>query len=305
MEFRKIQMFVEVVRQRGFSRAAEVLFAAQSTVSKAVRQLENEVGAPLLDRSVRGVVPTDAGEVVYRRGLQLLAEHGDMLRELDELRGLTRGTLLLGLPQIGASALFAPVFTEYRKRFPGVEIRLVERGSGQLEDILRAGGVDLAVSLLPVPEDFEWLPVRREPLVALLPPGHPQSARASMTLDRLRDVPFILFEDGFALNRIILGACRRRGFEPSVITKSSQIGFICKLAEAGLGVAFLPRLVAEQRCGPGVRLIHLDEPDTEWDMAVIWRRGGYLSGAARVWLDVVREIHGDRGRAVGPVSAGS
>ncbi|WFS62331.1 LysR family transcriptional regulator [Pseudodesulfovibrio thermohalotolerans] len=298
MEFRKIQMFVEVVRQQGFSRAAEVLFTTQSTVSKAVRQLENELDSCLLDRGVRGVVMTDAGEVVFRRGERLLAERGDMLREMDELRGLARGTLVLGLPQIGAGALFAPVFTEYRKRFPGVEIRLVEHGSDQLEEVLRAGGVELAASLLPVPGDFEWLPVRREPLVALLSPDHPQADLESMPLDRVRDVPFILFEDGFALNRIILGACRRRGFEPSVITKSSQIGFICSLAEAGLGVAFLPRLIAEERRGDAVRLVRLEEPDTDWDMAVIWRRGGYLSSAARAWLDVVRDLYGGSGRSV-------
>lgn len=292
MEFRKIQMFVEVVRRRGFSRAAEALFATQSTVSKGVRQLENELGAPLLDRSVRGVVPTDAGEAVFRRGERMLAEHGDLLRELEELRGLSRGTLRLGLPQIGASTLFAPVFAEYRKRFPGVDIRLVEHGSDELEEVLRAGGVDLAGSLLPVPGDFDWLPVRREPLVALLSPDHPQASLPSMTLEQVSGVPFILFEDGFALNRIILGACRRRGFEPSVITRSSQIEFICKLAEAGLGVAFLPRLIAEQRRGPGVRLIPLDEPGTAWDMAVIWRRGAYLSAAARAWLDVVRDLYG-------------
>ncbi|WP_207263219.1 LysR family transcriptional regulator [Desulfovibrio sp. Huiquan2017] len=292
MEFRKIQMFVEVVRRQGFSRAAEALFATQSTVSKGVRQLENELDAPLLDRSVRGVVLTDAGQVVYRRGLRMLAEHGDMLLELEELHGLAGGTLLLGLPQIGASALFAPVFAEYRRRHPKVEIRLVEHGSDQLEGVLRAGGVELAASLLPVPDDFEWLPVRREPLVALLSPDHAQAALDAITLDQVRDEPFILFEDGFALNRIILGACRSRGFEPAIITKSSQIGFICRLAEAGLGVAFLPRLIAEQRRGPGVRLVRLDEPNTDWDMAVIWRRGGYLSAAARAWLDVVRDLYG-------------
>ncbi|MBG0789868.1 MAG: LysR family transcriptional regulator [Desulfovibrionaceae bacterium] len=296
MEFRKIQMFVEVVRQQGFSRAAEVLFTTQSTVSKAVRQLENELDSRLLDRGARGVTLTDAGEVVFRCGERLLAERGDMLRELEELRGLARGTLVLGLPQIGASALFAPVFTEYRKRYPGVEIRLVEHGSDELEDVLRAGGVELAASLLPVPDDFEWMPVRREPLVALLSPDHPQATLDSMPLDRVRDVPFILFEDGFALNRIILRACRRRGFEPSVITKSSQIGFICRLAEAGLGVAFLPRLIAEERRGDAVRLVRLEEPDTDWDMAVIWRRGGYLSSAARAWLDVVSDLYGGSGR---------
>jgi len=296
MEFRKIQMFVEVVRQQGFTRAAERLFATQSTVSKAVRQLEDELGLTLLDRGGRGVVPTPAGEVVYRRGLRLLAEHGDMQAELAALQGLERGVLRLGLPQIGANALFAPVFADYRQRFPGIEIRLEEHGSDQLETMLRAGEVELGASLLPVAEDFDWQPVRCEPLVALVSesagPGSATDGEA-VTFDALRRVPFILFEEGFALNRLILAACRRRGFEPEVVARSSQIDFICELAAAGLGAAFLPRFIAQQRRVPGLRLVGLDEPGTDWDMAVVWRRGAFLSHAARAWVDVVRERYGD------------
>ncbi|MGE4424735.1 MAG: LysR family transcriptional regulator [Pseudodesulfovibrio sp.] len=292
MEFRKIRMFVEVVRQQGFSRAAKVMFSTQSTISKAVRQLENELDAPLLDRNARGIVPTPSGEVVYRRGLRMLAELGDMERELEELQGLAKGSLVLGLPPIGASTLFAPVFAEYRKRFPGIDIRLVEHGSAELEEQLLAGRVELAASLLPVAEDFEWLPIRCEPLVALLSWDYPQAARGSIRLEALREVPFILFEDGFALNRIILAACRRSGFEPAVITKSSQIDFICKLAGAGLGAAFLPRVVAERRTSGQVGLVEVEDPHTAWDMAVIWRRGAYRSRAAQAWLDVVRDLYG-------------
>lgn len=303
MEFRKIQMFIEVVRQQGFSRAAEVVFSTQSNVSKAVRQLENELGVQLLDRGVRGIAPTAAGEVVFRRGLRLLAERDDMMEEIAAIQGLQKGTLLLGLPQIGASALFAPVFTLYHQRYPGIDIQLVEHGSDQLEEILRAGEVELAASLLPVPKDFEWQEIRREPLAALISPVYDHViehvAGRAATLANLQDVPFILFEDGFALNRIILAACRRHGFEPNIIAKSSQISFICELAAAGLGVAFLPRLIAEMRRGPGVRVVALDEPETDWHMAAIWRRGGYLSHAARVWLDILHDLYpGERSTSI-------
>ena len=113
MELRTLRAFVEVVRQGGFSRAAEVVFATQSTVSKAVKQLEDEIGVPLLDRIGHRSVLTVAGEVVYRRALQMLAERDHLVAELDDLRGLKRGTLRLGLPAI-ANNLFAPLFVIYR-----------------------------------------------------------------------------------------------------------------------------------------------------------------------------------------------
>jgi DNA-binding transcriptional LysR family regulator len=289
MELRTLRAFVEVVRQGGFSRAAEVVFATQSTVSKAVKQLEDEIGVPLLDRIGHRSVLTVAGEVVYRRALQMLAERDHLVAELDDLRGLKRGTLRLGLPAI-ANNLFARLFVIYRDRYPGVDVRLVEHGSEQLEEIVRSGEIDLAASLLPVSDEFEWQEVRRQPLMALVPSDHPLARKRTVNLLDLKDIPFILFETGFALNRIILEACHRRGFEPTVAARTSQIDFAVELVAVGLGIAFLPRMTAERFDRPSVRHVPLAEPQTEWQMAAIWRRGAYLSHPAQAWLAILREI---------------
>lgn len=289
MEFRPLRVFIEVVRQGGFSQAAKTVFATQSTVSKAVKQLEDELGVNVLDRLGHRSVLTAAGEVVYRRGLKLLADRDDLLAEIAEVRGLKRGHLRLGLPLVGSSILFAPLFAIYRQRYPGIDIRLVEHGSDQLEEVLRAGEVDFAGTLLPVAADFDQLPVRHEPLVALLPAGHALSGRRSVRLADLSAEPFILFQSGFSLHRMILDGCRRAGFEPVVAARTSQVDFMIGLVGAGLGVAFLPRMIAAEREHPGVQAVPLDERDADWRMALVWRKGAYLPGAARAWLDLVQE----------------
>src|SRR5690606_10674419 len=91
---------------------------------------------------------TSAGEIVYRRALAMLTEKDDMLTELGELRGLKRGLLRLGLPPIGSSVLFAPVFATFTKLYPDIDIQLVEHGSRRLEELLLAGDIELAASLL-------------------------------------------------------------------------------------------------------------------------------------------------------------
>ena len=126
-------------------------------------------------------------------------------------------------------------------------------------------------------------------MVVLLPAGSALARKKSTDLANLQHLPFILFEKSFQLHRVILEACRRRGFEPAIVTRSSQIDFMVKLVGAGLGIAFLPRMIAEQRRHPSVRLVLLAEPETTWNLAMIWRRGGYLSHAAKAWLAVVRE----------------
>ncbi|WP_439370352.1 LysR family transcriptional regulator [Bradyrhizobium sp. PMVTL-01] len=287
MELKNLRTFVEVVRQGGFTQAAKTVFATQSTVSKAVKQLEDEIGVPLLDRIGHRSQPTAAGHIVYERALRLLAERDDLIAELGALQGLKRGTLRLGLPPIGSSTLFAPLFAVYRKRYPGIDIRFVEHGSDRLEELVRSGEIELAASLLPVSDEFDWQDVRNEPLSVLMSASHQFANRRSLDLPALRNLPFILYESGFALNRIIIDACRRHGFEPAIVARSSQIDFIIELAAANLGIGFMPRMIAEQRKNALVKRILLSEPHTNWHIAMIWRRGAFLSHAAKAWLELV------------------
>lgn len=290
MDIRQLKALVEVVRRGGFSAAAESLNATQPTVSKTVKLLEDDVGLPLLERSRQGVRLTQAGEIVYRRALTLLAERDSLEAELDDLRGLRRGELHVGLPLLGSDILFAPLFAAYRERYPGVQLRLLELGSQALEDSLRSGNVELAGSLLPADDEFEWQSVRREPMVVVMPPGHPLAGRDSVGLAALKDSAFILFEKGFALNRRIVAACQRHGFTPREAARSGQISFIAALVAAGIGVAVLPRMIA-QRHVHGLPTALLDEHDLVWHMALIWRRGSFLSQAAQAWLQLASE-HG-------------
>jgi DNA-binding transcriptional LysR family regulator len=287
MELKNLRAFVEVVRQNGFTAAGKTLNATQSTVSKAVRQIEDEIGAPLLDRLASKPRLTAVGEAVYARALRLLAEREDMLAEIADLRGLKRGVLRLGLPPVGSGIFFAPLFTRFRKTYPGVDIRLVEHGSARLEEILRLGEIDFAASLLPVDEDFEAHEIRRDPLMTLVAADSELAKRKTVSINDLRDIPLVLFESGFAQNRVIINACHRAGFEPEVAARSSQIDFIVELVGAGLGVAFLPRVLDARRTRLGVASVMLDEPGVDWRLALVWRKGAYLSDAARAWQDLV------------------
>lgn len=290
MELKNLRCLVEVVRQGTFSRAAGVLHATQPTISKAIGQLESQFDTRLLERSRRGVRLTAEGEVVHRRAQAMLLEREGMQADLDELRGLRRGELRLGLPPMGSNVLFAPTFARFRRQHPHIDIRLMEHGSRRLEQALMAGEVELAASLLPVSEHyFQWQSVHDEPMVAILPRTHALAGRKSLTLDAFRDEPQVLFEGGFALDSIIRNACVRRGFTPFEGARTSQLDFAIALVGANLGVAVLPRLVAADHTHPDVVTVPLDEPDLRWQMALIWRSDAALSPAARSWLELLAE----------------
>ena len=289
MNLRTLRAFVEVVRQGGFSQAADVVALTQSSVSKAIKTLEDELGMPLLNRLGHRNELTAAGEIAYSRALILLAEHSDLVAEINDLRGLKRGVLRIGLPPVGCGVLFATMFATYRRRYPDIDIELTEYGSKRLRECLEAGEVDLAALLLPIDEGFDYQPVRNEPLMAVLPISHPLAQRKRIDFSDLADSPFILFDAGFALNAKILAACERKGVQPRVAARSGQIDFIVDLVSAGLGAAFLPRMLAHKHQHPGIALIPLDEPHTDWHIALAWRASAHLPPAARAWLELAKE----------------
>ncbi|HEY5705189.1 MAG TPA: LysR family transcriptional regulator [Terrimicrobiaceae bacterium] len=289
MELRELRFFVEVVRKGGFSAAARALGSTQSTISKAIRQLEHDCGGPLLDRLPQGVKPTSAGEVLLQRAKTMLSEQERLEAELDALRGLETGWLRLGVPPIGSGMLFAPLIAKFRERYPGVRVELREEGSRRLEAAVQSGEIEIGASLLPIAEAFSWQAVCDEPMMAVLPIRHALARRERLKLSELAGSPCIFFEHGFALNSVIAAACRRRGIELVETARSGQPEFILALVAAGLGTALFPRLMVTSRSLPGVKPVLIEDKDLRWNLGLIWRRGSPLSPPAQRWLQLVGE----------------
>lgn len=289
MELRHLRILVEVLRCNGFSAAAKQLGSTQSTVSKAIHQLEHDFGSPLLDRLPGGVKATEAGHVVLRRALAILAEQESLDAELAELRGLESGCLRLGVPPLGNSILFAPLIAEFRKRHPGIKIELREQGSHILNTAIQSGEVEIGASLLPVSASFTFRLIRNEPIMAVLPADHKLAERDSIKLKELSGSQCIYFERGFALNSIISAACNRRSIVLPEATRSGQSDFILALVAAGLGIAMFPRLMVTHQLRQDLKAVLLDEKDLRWKLALIWRTGVPLSPPAQRWLKIVDE----------------
>ncbi|HEY4318498.1 MAG TPA: LysR family transcriptional regulator [Herbaspirillum sp.] len=297
MELRALRYFVELVKQKSFTAAAERMHVTQPTISKMIKALEAEIGAPLLLRESRQLALTDVGEIVYRRGLDVLAAHAGLQDELNQLGTLARGSLAIGLPPMGGP-LFTPIVAAFRQRYPNIELKLFEQGSKAIEALLLNGELELGVVLQPVdPDIFELLPVTSQPLWLIAPRGSrwdrgDQEQQADpVALAELRDEPFVFYGESYALNDVILNACRAGGFTPAIVGRSGQWDFMASLVQAGMGIALLPMPYC-QRLDPAAFVCRpLVGPEILWDIAIGWRRNGYLSRAARAWLDVARETH--------------
>src|SRR5512137_1411308 len=291
-----LRVFSEVVRHQGFTRASRTLRLTQPAISKIVAGLEEELGTPLLVRERRRVRLTDAGSLVLDRARGILDSLRFLEEEVGELTTLRRGRLRVGTPPIVGVAFLPPLLAEYHALHPGVALELREEGSRQIEELVRNRELDAGAVVLPTDEEaFATLPFVRDQLRAVLHPDHPLARRRAVTLRELAGTPFVLYRPEFALHGHILEACRRIGFQPTVVAESSHWDFIVAMVAADIGLALLPVTVCRLLDRRQVRSVRLSEPVIPWDAALVWRRDGQRSPATRAWIELARRRLRPRG----------
>jgi len=294
MDIRALRYFVETARLKSFTQAAASLFVTQSTISKMVRQLEDEVGQPLLIREGKQVRLTDVGRVVYERGQEALGVVHRLQLEVSDLSSLGRGQLTVGIPPM-ANLFFSPAVSAFRQRYPNLELRLAEHGGHLVEQQIASGELEVGATVLP--GDSGLALASRQfasyPIWVAGPRKASWAKSKTVTLEALRDEPLVLLNDDFSLTRKMRLAFLDARIEPRIVAQSGHWDFLASMAAAGLGTTFLPRpLLAKLHIQDHLAVARLVEPNVDWALAHIWQPERYLSHAARAWLEVCNEVLG-------------
>ena len=291
MDLRALRYFIEVVRHRNFTRAAEVLHVTQPTLSKMIRQLEDELQSELLVRGSRGVWPTDVGQVLFDRGAQILTMVREVQDEIAEIKGLTRGELKLGLTPIISSALFPDVLRAFRTRYPHIALTVIECGSKRMGQALLGGEIELGMMLEPVDEgQFDKQRVYSSRVAVAVCPGSAWAKRGEMALADLADENILLPTDDFLMPDVIRAHCREAGFALREVGHIAQWDLLQAMVETGMGIAILYDEVARLFDPAKATMVALNEPSIPIHLSLAWRRGGHLSFAARAWTEISAEI---------------
>lgn len=290
MDIRSLRYFIETARLSSFTQAAEVLHVTQSTISKMVRQLEAELGAPLLIRKGRTLALTDTGRIAYERGLEMLAAMRRLTMEVHDIQTLHRGSLTVGIPPM-INLLFTPVLKAFRKRYPNIVLTMREDTGQAIERQVAAGDLEIGMSVLPLEPGLELASVQiaSYPIWALAEAGTFPTQSSVLRFKALQDMPLVLLKDDFALTRRLRHAFDEAGFEPKIAAQSSQWDWLVEMASAGLGVAVLPEPFVRRLAVDRVEAVRIVEPELAWQVAQIWN-GRYLSRAAGAWLQVCAEV---------------
>ncbi len=285
MELRQLRYLEAVARHRHFTRAAEELHVAQSALSAQVRRLESELGVELLRRTTRSVELTEAGEVAVGHARAALAEADALRGGIDELRGLTRGTVSIGA-LIAAGEIDVPaVLQRFNRDHPGIEIEFREGTAEEMFAHLARGELDAAFTLEAgaPPSELGRLEISREDLVVAMSRRHPLAGEEPLAISELQDAPLIAFRKGSAARQAMDEALARAGTTPRIRLEGSDLGLIRALAARGFGVAVLPRSFAEL---PGQPLsVRPLDPGISMAVTLLWRDAP--SPAAKAFIDFV------------------
>ncbi len=296
MDIRHLQAISEIVNHNSFTKAAEALHVTQPTISKMIKSLEQEMNIEIFARAGKQVKLTDAGETIFKHAGPILQLFDLLVTEINDLIHLNKGSIRLGIPPMVGSSFFPFIIKRFQERYPGIALQMEEDGALKIEERLAEGALDVGVMLLPIDrEEFDWFPIVEDRLNVLLHPAHRLASRKQIELAELKGEQFILFNSDFALHDRILQECRNMGFKPHVAYKSTQWDFIGEMVGAGLGVAMLPDTICRSLNPDKVRAVPLMRPVIPWHLAMAWRREGYLSVAAREWIQFTRQAFGQTG----------
>jgi DNA-binding transcriptional LysR family regulator len=246
MELHQLEYFVAVAEEASFTRAAARVHVAQPGVSAQVRRLEAELGQQLLDRSGRSVRLTEVGTAVLPFARAALDAVANARLTVDQLAGLVRGQVRVGMVSGCALPALAELLAEFHRRYPAVGIALTEDGSDRLVELLRDGQIDLALigAAGPATPGVETTVVLEDALVAAVSRKDPLTARQAITIDDLRGQPLVSLPTGTGVRAALDAACASAGFAPRIVLEASALPMVALLASLGLGVAILPASAA-------------------------------------------------------------
>jgi len=294
MKLHDLHVLMTVVQAGSMSKAASLLNTTQSAISRSIAELENAVGARLLDRGRRGVEPTQYGGALLKRGIVVFDELKQGMQDIEFLSDPRAGELRLGGGPTVSEGIVLTVIEKLSRQYPRVVFHVAPGGTLALLDELRARRIELAFAQLsdPAPDDMDQEVLFEEPLVVVAGMENPWAHRRQVRLAELVKEPWTWPPPGTAHDALVVQAFRASGLEPPRATVYAEaINMQTRLAANGRFLAIVPafimRLPAKH---PTLKVLPVELPATHRQIGIITLKNRTLSPLAQLFFEVAREV---------------
>ena len=282
-----LQVFLLVAEHASFRSAADQARRSQSSVSTQIKQREGQLGVALFHRTTRSVRLTAEGEQLLGCVRRALHEVEAGLRKIEEAVDMRRGHVSIACSPTVASTRLPLVLAAFSKNYPDVRLSVRELTSSDLCESLRKREVDFGIGPVLDEPDLAFRRILKEEIYALVPRRLFQTLRSSIRLEELARMPVLLLNPATALRALIERTVAAQGLTLSTNYQFTQVQTLIAAANAGLGVAILPKIALPANPGPDLQELRIVEPVMTREIAIVTLRGQALSPAARKLADLI------------------
>jgi LysR family hydrogen peroxide-inducible transcriptional activator len=289
MNLRAFQYLVTLADVRHFSKAAELCYVSQPTLSTQIRKLEEELDVQLVERSPRKVMLTEVGAEVVERARAMLAEADTIKAIARRSKDPHSGTLRIGIFPTLAPYFLPHVVPEIRRRFPRLTLRLFEEKTEDVITMLRQGRLDAGLLALPIHDDqLTSRTLFEEPFVLAMPEAHALRGKQAIELDDLEQQELLLLEDGHCLRDQALEVCQLAGAHEKLDFHATSMETLRQMVAAGTGITLMPVMAVKPPIAHTDNLVTrpFRQPGPKRTIALVWRKSSALGG----FLDELCEI---------------
>ena len=272
--------------------ASGQLYIAQSSLSRHIKAMEEELGVLLFKRTTRTVTLSEFGEIFLPYAQKITELETQYQFDLFQYKRKINGALSIGSIPSMAQYGILDLFACFRQTFPQYSLDIMEGDSTELMERLQGGEIDLAfVRTSPdtkIGGEFEQIPYAEDFLSAIIPVGHPLSRRKGIRMDDLKEESLLLLSSDTFMFQLCLSACQRAHFEPKIGFTGRKSGNLLLMTEKGFGIALLTQNPIQEELTERLVLIPI-EPKIEANIQLIYPKDGKLSAPAREFLSMLRQ----------------
>jgi LysR family cyn operon transcriptional activator len=291
MELRQLRYLTAIVEEANFTRAAEKAFVSQSALSQQIQALEQEVGILLLDRTKRGVRLTAGGEILHYHAQRIFQELEAAKVALQELQGLQRGDLKVGVVQTVNDYFIPQLVAAYASHYPQIKLVIDELSSDHIEAGLQSGALQVGLGFMPVTNPaIASEALFEESLVLIARRDHALAGTDTVPVHYLDAMPLIMLSNTFCTRRLWEEKARLAGASPNVVMEVNTVSSILALVEKTGLATVLPAQSLDEHWKSDLVSIRLVEPTPSRQVRLLWHGESYLCSASRAFIAVARRV---------------
>lgn len=290
MDISALHTFITLARVGHMTRTANMLHLTQPAVSAQLSKLETEVGHRLFDRTAKGMVLTQAGQVYLQHVEESLKWLKDGQTALEELTGLIRGQLAIGGGATATTYLFPPTLGQFHLEYPGIRMFVREQGSEHVVESILKGELDLGVVTLPIQVSASKLHIEpwiEDELRLIVPPTHKLADKKRFKWEDLHEQPLVLFEAGSAVRQLIDQRLQEQAITTNIVMELRSIESIKQMVTQGIGAAFVSQFALER----AQHALRASGSPLTRQLAIVWRADRRLSQASARFLEMLLADH--------------